>query len=487
LAACGGGGSSAKPGAFGTTTADATAAQTYGYGPSADTHGHLQSDVVVVGGGPGAIRSASDDGLTWTIDRRAPGASDLRVGAVMLMTSHAAGRVAVMRDQGDDRIVTLAPVQLSDILRDGTISYNNDVRLDSVVYQEVPARPGAVSPTESGGTGSGGAGAPSSTTQPPGGTAAGVVGLPPVHLVAAVHEVGAPRRGTLPPARSTSAEVPIGDWTAKASSDNGQLSLSVVRDVGGGLKVGVNLGFVTDNLHIDTNATDQGGKTTGFKFVMQGLKGFTVSIQAGAERGGLDNSKLKVELPVDIDVPIPPSPATAGLPLDVKFGFKFAIETALTGNNSTLFASGEYGLSGPLGIENGQILTPSFSVKKSIIDSIGGITLGPSGIVVAVSLKTLVGLGIPAAAMGPYTSVTTSVGVTNGSSLGAALARCHGASLDIDVAGGVSLSISAEADQVLQILLPKGTKLETGLEVKKNVLHRAQVVPDVPLCNQGTG
>jgi hypothetical protein len=305
--------------------------------------------------------------------------------------------------------------------------------------------------------------------------------------VAAVHGVGAPRRGTLPPARSTSAEVPIGDWTAKASSDNGQLSLSVVRDVGGGLKVGVNLGFVTDNLHIDTNATDQGGKTTGFKFVMQGLKGFTVSIQAGAERGGLDNSKLKVELPVDIDVPIPPSPATAGLPLDVKFGFKFAIETALTGNNSTLFASGEYGLSGPLGIENGQILTPSFSVKKSIIDSIGGITLGPSGIVVAVSLKTLVGLGIPAAAMGPYTSVTTSVGVTNGSSLGAALARCHGASLDIDVAGGVSLSISAEADQVLQILLPKGTKLETGLEVKKNVLHRAQVVPDVPLCNQGTG
>src|SRR3954464_14531365 len=88
------GGSSSSPGASGSATnahASPVAVATYGYAPTSDTRGHLAPDVVVVDGGANAVRSASVDGLTWTIDGKAQGASRLRVGSVLLLTSRAVG------------------------------------------------------------------------------------------------------------------------------------------------------------------------------------------------------------------------------------------------------------------------------------------------------------------------------------------------------------------------------------------------------------
>ena len=73
-------------------------ADTYGYGATHVEGVELQPDVVLVAGGPHAIREGSADGLTWRIDRDAPGASELAVGSVMLLTSRATGRVAEVRD-----------------------------------------------------------------------------------------------------------------------------------------------------------------------------------------------------------------------------------------------------------------------------------------------------------------------------------------------------------------------------------------------------
>ena len=86
--------------------------KTYGYGANS-TGADYQPDVVVVGGGAAAIRSASSNGLIWTIAKNAPGADKLKVGSVMLLTSIATGRVAAIHDDGDSRVVTLAPVNLT--------------------------------------------------------------------------------------------------------------------------------------------------------------------------------------------------------------------------------------------------------------------------------------------------------------------------------------------------------------------------------------
>jgi hypothetical protein len=88
-----------------------------------------QPNVVLIGGGANAIRSESPDGLTWTIDASAPGASDLRVGKIMLATTFAAGRVLKVTRVGPSLKVILGPAALTDVIRDGTFESNGPVRL----------------------------------------------------------------------------------------------------------------------------------------------------------------------------------------------------------------------------------------------------------------------------------------------------------------------------------------------------------------------
>jgi len=142
----------------------------YGYGAQPAGSVPYQPDVVVVAGGPGAVRSVSADGMTWTIDAAAGGAGDLAVGRIMLLTSQAAGRVVELRDDGDTRVVRLAPVDLPEVITDGTIDIDTAVDSAATAYQEIPDQPGALAepgpddppiplPGAGGGTGGGGTGA----------------------------------------------------------------------------------------------------------------------------------------------------------------------------------------------------------------------------------------------------------------------------------------------------------------------------------------
>ena len=169
VVACSGGGHPAASTPIGAPS-DA-AVQTYGFGPARDGSAHYRPGVVVIEDGPAAIRSASDDGLTWTIDGNAKGASQLDVGSVMLASSRAAGRVVAMHDEGGNRVVTLAPVQLTDIVESGDIKIDQVLDPSSFVFQEVPDLPGKVSESQ--------AQTPTSTEN-----SQGVVVLPPVELIA---------------------------------------------------------------------------------------------------------------------------------------------------------------------------------------------------------------------------------------------------------------------------------------------------------------
>jgi len=490
----------------------------YGYGAQPAGSVPYQPDVVVVAGGPGAVRSVSADGMTWTIDAAAGGAGDLAVGRIMLLTSQAAGRVVELRDDGDTRVVRLAPVDLPEVITDGTIDIDTAVDSAATAYQEIPDQPGALAepgpddppiplPGAGGGTGGGGTGGsgtggtgtdpggqpapetapPESTTAPepttapdaPPGEIPGAYVVPAVMLRPAQ---GTPPPRALPPATKQSVTIPVGDWSVTPSNSPGELGLGIQYKASPSLKVGLGLTFTTKDLRIRGTDKIVAGRRVGSGFTITGITGLNVSIAAGTANGALDNAKVKVEVPVEVNLPIPPSPATAGLPLNIKFAFKFSVATALSGKNSTLLASGKYALDGPIGIADGTISTPRFSVVSSIIDSLSGITLGPSGIVTAVSLKAMVGLGTPALSAGPYTSLTAAVGVTNGSALGAALARCRGATLDLKGAGGAGIAISSSVVPILRGFLPPGTKLDVGVETSATILHREQVLPDVPLC-----
>jgi hypothetical protein len=458
---------SAIPSVGGPQTA---ALKTYGYGAS-PTGADYQPDVVVVGGGAAAIRSESGNGLVWTIAKSAPGADKLTVGSVMVLTSVATGRVAAIHDDGDSRVVTLAPVNLTDVIRNGSIDVDQALPASALSYQLIPDPIAAQSTPQAGDL-------PSANISPSGYRRT----QPFTAETAALNQAAPQPGGTMPFASDSSFEVKVGDWTVSPSVASDKLELGVERD--GALKVGIDFAFDTNNLHFHGIDTIKNGQSTHSGFEITGITGMTISLQAGAAGGSADNEKIKIEAPIEANLEIPPSPATAGLPMDIKVTFTFSVETAITGDNSTLVATGIWGLDGPIGYDGSNFLTPTFTVKQSIIDSITGITLGPSGIVFGLEMKFQVGVGVAELSAGPFAGVIVDLGVTNGSSLGAALARCKGATLDLRGSAGVGLEISAAAIPILKDLLP-GAKYEYSLETSTSLLHRSQVVPDVPLCDAG--
>ncbi|WP_422769762.1 hypothetical protein ACN28C_23910 [Plantactinospora sp. WMMC1484] len=454
------------------------AGSTYGYGPLRDGSVRYQPDVVLVEGGPEAIRSASADGTTWTLEADTPGAGDLEPGRIMYATSRAVGRVVQVRRDGGDLAVTLAPVTLTEVFRDA--HFRSDRRLDdaALVYQEIPELPGAVSVpagtrspedavTPIGRT-SGGAAIPVSYASGDGATT--LVALRPVRLAPA-------GGGRLPPARERNFAVTVGDWEAQPYRTQGKLGLKIGYAADENLKVYIDFAMNVADLRVRADVPISNGRIgSAATFAIDGIRSISVDVSAGAANGADDNRKVRVEVPVEINIPVP------GEPLVYSNTWKFIVTTGLSGRNTTVKAAGEWAVNGTIGMIDGALQKPTLSVVRSIMDSITGISIGPSGLAFAVETKIQFGIGMPAAFAGPYAKLVVDLGVTNGSALGAPLARCVSASLNAKVGGGFGVTASSVAIEELQKLLP--TKLKFELESEKLwPIHRAaQTLPNVPLC-----
>ena len=105
-----------------------------------------QPDVVVLGGGADAVQSVSSDGLVWTIDHRAAGATQLAVGRIMVATTQAVGRVLRLDHQGDTDRVVLGPVSLTDVIRNADLASAGPISLTQPLFYATPGAPGSNPP-----------------------------------------------------------------------------------------------------------------------------------------------------------------------------------------------------------------------------------------------------------------------------------------------------------------------------------------------------
>ena len=101
------------------------AEQKYGVAPVPDSTVTYQPDVIIVGGGAESIRSQSSNGFIWTIDGSAPRARELVPGKIFFMTGRAVGRVLDVREAGRDLVVTIGPVDITEIVREAHIRITN--------------------------------------------------------------------------------------------------------------------------------------------------------------------------------------------------------------------------------------------------------------------------------------------------------------------------------------------------------------------------
>ncbi len=582
LAACNSGGSSSKaspaldtPAKFGNLT---SAEEQYGLAPHPDSHIALQPDVVMVGGGADSVKSVSDTGAVWTINASASRASELAVGKVMFLTSRGMGRVAAIEKRGTDLVVTLGPADITDVIREGRLDFDQPIDTATLATQLSPGLLSVETPhlasgpvtADTGATTTSAPGPDSSSTAHILGPAVRVVVAPaasmgrllrrvlraPFALTAATPSPAPPpapkprpdgkttrntvptrssesfTRDKAPAAGSCAAGAPQGEQNtafdplfkqfglqggqsltssgasgasdgsgADAAQPQPRSSGNVKLEVGKvgvesditpttlrlwirsntKLKLGLQMCFDVERLHIRSSLNIHGGKVESGDFKLQGVKGVVVSLAAGSENGLSDNYKVKAELPFESQYQ---GISAAGIPYVVSVKLALLVDTAFSAKNSTIQGFAQYGLEGDLGASytgtGGAIAeTPKFTVVRPLLDTLGGLSVGVNGIVLAVQLKTQIGLGVTAANAGPFGALTVAVGATVGSDLG--IVKCRGVTVSIDAKAGVGFKIAPGAEKVLKSL--PGVKLQTEyVPFALNILQRTAVRPKVPIC-----
>lgn len=470
---------SGDAGSAGTAAPTTETAQHYGATPSPDADVTYQPDVVLLEGGASAIRSASSDGTTWTIDGDADGADEIALGAVLYATSLAVGRVVFLeRDGSGDLVVTLAPVELGEVIRDGRIRVRRALDLDASPMRSIPDAPGSVSELDD---------APVESALRP------VSGTEELRIVnIARHRPSAARPQVVPmppPFTEGSSAWAAGGWSGTVTRSSGDVALHV-EHAGEDLESIVDVGFhfVTPSLDADIGIID--GEVGDAAIELRGLRELTLDLQAGSVGGLGSNLNQKIEVPVSLNEPI----IVGGIALNLNVTFKFLVQTAFTARNSTIAAHGAWTSDGPLSFDRTSgtvsVVTPTITPKADILESLKGISVGVNGIVFATEMRVMLGLGVPAANAGPYARVITSVGLTVGSDLGFAgrAMKCHQATVTVTGAFGAGLALSESvADALNQLFQRLGSAHEIEEEnlgdlVSEKLYSTAFWTPDTDYC-----
>lgn len=432
----------------------------YGRAPVAGGGIKYKSDVVLVGGGAGVVRGVSGDSMTWSIDAKAAHLDELKPGKVMFLTGKAVGRVLNLERQGDIVKVTLGPVDLADVISDGNIKVKAPIDVKAMTFQTYPNLPGLADPPSTG------------TSNRP---------APTWDVTTAAYTAGPDGDSLPPPSKGSSVEATVGPFAAevgrKVTGDQSEFSLKLGYSKNG-VTVGVEFATTMTSPQVDANLGFSGGSLKRQDLRIDGLKDISVKLISGSETGLSGNFKSRIEVPIELNFPLP-----TAVPLTISIRFKAIVETAFSAKNSTLEAKGKVRLDGPLGFSGGKGIVPTANVIESPIDTLTGISVGVTGVVVAAQIKVLVGLGIPAALAGPFGAITISYGLTNGSAIG--IVQCKQATLDVVAGYGAGYTLAPTLSTFLKNLeFPWAPKIDSEFaSSSSNVIPTMKAYkPKVAVC-----
>lgn len=407
----------------------------YGIAPQPNSSVVYQNDVVIVGRGAEAVRFVSSNGLTWTIDARAPHAQELIPGKIMFLTNRAVGRVLGIRQNGDNLAVTLGPVALTDVIKKAHMSFQQPVDLNAMIVYTAPDFPGAVVQ------------APKTSLR----TSPIRVALQPLMAFAAdaPSTLPAPTVGQIP-----QVNLPRSAFGITPFCCEGGIGIHVAHPGVVKLIITFTLRLEHPSVAFDLDISDgiQLAKVT-----LNGGVGLRFEFEAGSTVGVEANANLNDLIAVPMDLWIPIQGLVA--PVAVNLHQSFLIKTGFSAKNSTLHAVADYSISGPIwmGYEHGSwgVGAPTdLKVNDSLMGSLGGASLGANGLVSAWGARIIVGIGAFGFATGPYMGYNLSVGVGKSSGAAALLGgECRFADLHMDVNAGVGYSIPKPITDAINFFL----------------------------------
>jgi hypothetical protein len=474
-------------------------------------HVTLAPDVVVVRGGAKVVRDVAEDHARYTLDRSASGVGELRVGKVLVLAGIDAGRVTALREDGDRVEVTLAAVKITDVVRDGDLTWR-DVALDAgramLISAALPEEGGGDAGSEGGpsgtGTGaprrdgspssrtSGSTGGPTTSEGARGDASDGGAALAPAAWRApgADDQLGwQAAQGVwlgLPSDTSISANVHGFAVTLTASKD-AQARTVLKLQAGAGTNRGQNPkdafpdatnieAGVTVELHIDSSTTGnvsvRGGSLSDFSVStpMSGYAEATATAKSPAAQQFPKSAVVK--LPIELAFPI----SIYGLPFYVSLGASFSLQPSLPTKNSGIDTKLRIDFDGVNGfkVANGQ-LDRNGNVDITQRNGLGDTTALPSpgatAMVFAVQAPRVgFGIGVLSSRAGAYVDITTSIGITIAP--GTAPVPCRRYDADVAVHAGFEAKVSPAWNSA--------AGADTSIELASKSDH--WVDPDVKAC-----
>jgi hypothetical protein len=458
------------------------AVRTYGYGPQPNPSVTYQPDVILVSGGPSMIRGVSEDGLTWTIDGNAKEAADLRPGKIMFASARAVGRVVDVERSGANLVVSVAPVGLTEVIRNANLKIEQSLNQNAPLTGQVVLPPPQFHARET------------------------RMQRQPAHLEnAGWHQDGGRLRRV---AQTEADSIKVGNKfevqpflkSGKKDSDAKQesvteLGVKISHKFDSGVKLSGTASLFGKDVRVRCNfVIVDGALQDSSYFVIDGVEGLDVGFVSGTDQA--TTVKLRLE---DKTIDTGVNFMVAGVPMALTFKVKAYVEFAYSSKNSTLTAQGRYKMSGPIGFERGTIHKPTLTLEKSMLQSITGHTIGPAGVVMATEFRLLIGVGNKDVGVaGGYGKFIVSVGVSQGSALGLPLAQCHGVTLKLDAGTGFGLEFNKYLFTFLGFMnrklrpqiadvkdkMGKG-KIEVELGKEYNLVNVTAVEPNIRLCGGG--
>ncbi|MEO5894341.1 MAG: hypothetical protein ABIS06_01425 [Vicinamibacterales bacterium] len=398
--------------------------------------------------GASAIRGLSENGLEWTIDGKSPGADRIQAGKVLLVTSRASGRVLAVTKDGTDLRVILGPVEITDVVKEGSFKVEQPVDLT----QSVPY----VAPDLLNGSG-------------------------PVAPVISQWNAGPYR---LVPVRF--GDVTVHKFKAIPLAGPRGVGARITSDAGSVKFLGEAFLYLnTPKLRfiLDIRA----GKITVCEVELSGAAGILLTFEAASTASMSANLNEDLDVPTSYSIPI----VGMGVPFSVTFSQRFRVQTAFS-STGVLKARGNYSLNGGLnvGYRDGRFSVggpTGLKTKESLLNSTDGVAIGVSGLVLVHQVKVMVGIGAFGFNTGPYVAMNSSVAVSRGSNIG--IVTCKGATLTMALLAGVGYMMPQTVTRAINFILRKlnlgEIKRSGGFETAPmNILSTTSYAPKVKVCEQ---
>lgn len=486
----------------------------YGLNVHPDPSVRFADDVVVVPNGAQAVRGVTADGLTWTLDPGASAVDQLQTGKVMFLTANGVGRI-IHVDKADAGVqVTIAPVELTEVITDGEFG-GKDLALDvsqSITYStgEQPWTVTDLGPSEdaSGSQGPSESGSPDTSPAPSSSPSASAG-----HVRLAAFDPGGRDVPTALDAEGDQASPPTVDvskrppppdpnWGGVTPASAGDFRLTPICCDGGvgvhakynknGLKLDGTLQVVGDQPKASWSITIRGAHIEQARMTVSGAVGVKFSFDASTSTGLDGNVHKQVTLPGTLEFPA----VAAGVPFMFRISQSLLLRTAFSAKDGKLSASGQWSFGGGLGFSYSPstgllpVRPSGLGVQQSLLDSIQGASVGVSGLVLAHRVELRVGIGWSVFHVGPYVDTVASIGVSRGSDLGSPVVLCRGADLGLWVGAGIGYRLPKVVVDIVNFFLRTFGAREIAAEgsiarFQALVARKHAVVPEAKICGEG--